>query len=184
MNYGFIYELTCQSKYLSSKTDTTTTVCPLWWSEAKKKKQQDWVGFLAMLPWKPLFCPLPSCLAFLHTMRWKLNCLSSKQIGVVYGKRRGWRLGRLKGEKESWKNMPAEAKWSWNRWSMFTHWSFCFLRAACYLISGRQILSLTPSSTGPDSGVFIKWRNNKHPLRLDVCHSTKPQSKDVLLPPW
>lgn len=129
----------CQSKYLSSKTDTSTTVHPLRWSKARKKSQRDWVGFLAVLPWKPLFCPLPSCLTFLHTMRWKVNCLSTKADWSGVWKRRGWRLGRLKDAQELKKHARKKAEWSWNRWSMFTHWSFCFLRAACYLISGRQI---------------------------------------------
>lgn len=50
------------------------------------------------------------------------------------------------------KNMPAKGQVGLQ--PLFTHWSFCFLGAVCYLISGRQILSLTPSSTEPDSGLF------------------------------
>lgn len=141
--------------------------------------------FSAKLPWKQLFCPLPSCLAFLHTMRRRANCLFSrkiKQIGVVFGKRRGLKSRPAERRTRAEETKPQKAQRSRNRWSLFTRWSFCFLGAACYLISGRQILSRTPSSPEPDR-VFKEERNNKHPLRLDVCRSTKPQSAAVRLPP-
>lgn len=57
-------------------------------------------GWVALLPWKPLFCPFPSCLAFLYTMRWKANCLFDKVDWSGVWKRRGWRLGRLKDAQE------------------------------------------------------------------------------------
>lgn len=170
----------CQSKCLQKHTPH-----PLWWSKTRKKKSQDCVGcFLALLSWKPLFCPCPSCIAFLHTMRWKVNCLFWQSRLEWCKEKKRVKTRQAERCTSAEKTCTQKAKRSWNHWSVFTHWSFCFLRAACYLISGRQILSLTPCSTEPDSGVFKEWRNNKHPLRLDVRHSTKPWSIDVLLPPW
>lgn len=126
--------------------NTPMAVHPLWWSKTRKKEQQDRVDFFTLLPWKPLFCLLPSCLAFLHTMRWKVNCLSAKQIGVVYGKEEGEDSAGWKMHK-GWKNKPTKAMWSRSRWSVFSRWSFHIHSAACYLISGRQILSRAMSQT-------------------------------------
>lgn len=49
---------------------------------------------------------------------------------------------------------PWRAKGRVDQEDAFTRWSFCFVRAECYLISGRQILSLTLSSAKPDGRLF------------------------------
>lgn len=89
-----------------------------------------------------------------------------------------------KKRKKKKKNEHAKLKGQVDQEPPFTHWSFCFVRPECYLISGRQILSPALSSAKPDGRLFKEWRNNKHPLRLDVRLSTKPRSVDVPLPPW
>lgn len=104
-----------------------------------RSSKQDWVGFFSLVAMETIVLPssfLP-CIPPHNAMKSKLPfdksrlewCMEKKRVTTQAAER------RTRAEKTS----PRKFKWSWDRWSVFTHWSFCFLRATCYLISGRLI---------------------------------------------
>lgn len=124
-----------------------TSFCQFWQFKSRKKSKWQWVGFLAVLPQKPLFCPLPSWLAFLCTIRWKVNCLSTKQIGVVHSREKGddltgWKMQKNLKKKKKKKRCGGGLQSQVRLGPLeYAHSRVILhsLLAACYLISGRQI---------------------------------------------
>lgn len=68
------------------------------------------------------------------------NCCKTHERGFKKEKKKKKKHAKLKGQVDQ--EPP------------FTHWSFCFVRPECYLISGRQILSPALSSAKPDGRLF------------------------------
>lgn len=178
---------TCQSKWLCLFFTKPDTVHPLWSFKTRHKQQQGTGGFFGLVAIETIVLPssfLPRIPPH-NAMKSKLPFFDKADWSGVW-KRQGWRPHRAKdarGPRENHNIKQCPPKGQARLQPLLPHWSFCFLTAVCYLISGRLILSVAPSSAKPDSGLFKEWRNNKHPLRLDVRHSTKPQSIEVLLPP-
>lgn len=150
----------------ASEPDSSMAVRQVWRSKTRKKWQRDWVGFLALFPWKPLFCPLPSCLAFRHTMRWKVNCPSTKQVGVVHGKEEaedsaGWKMHKnWKKERKKKKPQRPSAAGTAGERSLTGHFALSGLHVTWYQVD--RFLSLALSSSKPDRKVFKEQRNNTH----------------------